>query len=80
MQARQALADKEQGNLKASMRAKRQGKVGKMNLDYQRLHDAFFRFQTKPLNMSLFGQVYAHIYFVLMNYEGILRDVSLKRN
>lgn len=30
--------------------------MGKIDIDYQKLHDAFFRFQTKP-KMSHFGEV-----------------------
>lgn len=31
--------------------------MGKMELDYQKLHDAFFRWQTKP-KMSIHGDIY----------------------
>ena len=32
----------------ARRRARLNPKLGKMDLDYQKLHDAFYRFQTKP--------------------------------
>jgi splicing factor 3B subunit 2 len=34
---------------KQKARAKVQPKMGKIEIDYQKLHDAFFRYQTKPL-------------------------------
>lgn len=30
--------------------------MGKIDIDYQKLHDAFFKYQTKP-KMSEFGEV-----------------------
>lgn len=30
--------------------------MGKIDIDYQKLHDAFFRFQTKP-KLTSFGEV-----------------------
>lgn len=54
-----ALKDKEEGQtLKAKTRERVQPKMGKVNIDYQKLHDAFFRFQTKPDNLTGFGEVY----------------------
>lgn len=32
-------------------------KIGKVDIDYQVLHDAFFKYQTKPL-MSIHGDIY----------------------
>ena len=32
-------------------------KMGKIDIDYQRLHDAFFRFQTKP-KFTIHGDLY----------------------
>lgn len=34
-----------------------QGKMGKLDIDYQVLHDAFFKYQTKP-HMSGLGDLY----------------------
>ena len=44
MEMRQALAEKEEAkNLKAKMREKVRPKMGKIDIDYQKLHDAFFK-------------------------------------
>ena len=32
-------------------------KMGKIDIDYEKLHDAFFRYQTKP-KMSMHGELY----------------------
>jgi splicing factor 3B subunit 2 len=54
-----ALKEKEgEQTLKAKTRERVQPKMGKVNIDYQKLHDAFFRFQTKPDNLTGFGEVY----------------------
>lgn len=53
-----AVKEKETGQgLKATMRAKVQPKMGKIDIDYQKLHDAFFKFQTKP-KMTEFGELF----------------------
>mmetsp|Transcript_24463 Transcript_24463/g.46367 ORF Transcript_24463/g.46367 Transcript_24463/m.46367 type:complete len:573 (+) Transcript_24463:224-1942(+) len=55
---RQAYLDKEgEKKLKQKQRDKMQPKMGKMDIDYQVLHDAFFKFQTKP-KMTKVGDVY----------------------
>ena len=43
--------------LKAKTRERVQPKLGRMDIDYQRLHDAFFRFQTKP-PLTQYGETY----------------------
>ena len=44
MEMRQALAEKEEAkNMKAKMREKVRPKMGKIDIDYQKLHDAFFK-------------------------------------
>lgn len=48
-------ADKK--SLKQKMRERMQPKLGRMDIDYQVLHDAFFKYQTKP-NLSIHGDVY----------------------
>lgn len=54
-----ALKEKEaEQTLKAKTRERVQPKMGKIVIDYQKLHDAFFRFQTKPDNLTRFGEVY----------------------
>ena len=53
--AAQEKADSQR--LKEDTRARVKPKMGKMDLDFQVLHDAFFRFQTKP-KLSGLGEVY----------------------
>jgi splicing factor 3B subunit 2 len=43
-------------------------RLGKIDIDYQTLHDAFFKYQTKP-KMSLFGDIY---------YEGKEEDQRMR--
>lgn len=47
----------ENKTLKAKTRERVQPKLGRMDIDYQRLHDAFFRFQTKP-PMTQYGETF----------------------
>jgi splicing factor 3B subunit 2 len=57
MEMRQAIKEKEDDQkLKTKMRDRMQPKMGKINIDYQKLHDAFFRFQSKPL-LTMFGEL-----------------------
>jgi len=42
------------------MREKVRPKMGKIDIDYQKLHDAFFRFQTKP-KMTIHGDLYYEV-------------------
>lgn len=44
-------------NLKQRMREKVQPKMNRLDLDYQKLHDAFFKFQTRPRLFKV-GDVY----------------------
>ena len=55
-------------SLKAKTRERVQPKMGKIDIDYQKLHDAFFKFQTKP-PLTGFGEMY---------YEGKEFETSLK--
>lgn len=43
--------------------------MGKIDIDYQKLHDAFFKYQVKPI-MTLFGEIY---------YEGKEFETSLRQ-
>lgn len=52
-----ANEQREQQSLKQQMRSRVQPKLGRLDIDYQKLHDAFFRFQTKPL-MTGFGAAF----------------------
>jgi len=54
---RDAIKEKEANmSLKAKTRERVQPKMGKMDIDYQKLHDAFFKHMTKPVVTS-FGEV-----------------------
>ena len=56
---RDAIKEKEANmSLKAKTRERVQPKMGKVDIDYQKLHDAFFKFMTKP-NTTSFGELYA---------------------
>ncbi|CAK8688500.1 unnamed protein product [Clavelina lepadiformis] len=69
MEMRQALQEKEdQRTLKSKMREKVRPKMGKIDIDYQKLHDAFFRYLTKP-KMTIHGDLY---------YEGKEFETRLK--
>ncbi|OQV14551.1 Splicing factor 3B subunit 2 [Hypsibius exemplaris] len=69
MEMRQAVAEKEDTkSLKSKMREKVRPKMGKIEIDYQKLHDAFFRWQTKP-RMTAHGDLY---------YEGKEFETKLK--
>jgi len=55
---RQAYIEKEDSKkLKQKQREKMQPKMGKMDIDYQVLHDAFFKYQTKP-KLTHHGDLY----------------------
>lgn len=61
MEMRQALQEKEdQKTLKAKMRERVRPKMGKIDIDYQKLHDAFFKWQTKP-KMTIHGDLYYEV-------------------
>eukprot|EP00967_Tisochrysis_lutea_P016059 scaffold18101_cov26-Tisochrysis_lutea.AAC.1 len=66
---RASVMEKENAKrLKGKMKERVQPKMGKIDIDYQVLHDAFFKFQTKP-RMTRFGDVY---------YEGKEHEVLLR--
>ncbi len=69
MEMRAALQEKEEAKgLKSKMREKVRPKLGKIDIDYQKLHDAFFKWQTKP-RMTHHGDLY---------YEGKEFEIRLK--
>ncbi|XP_076064562.1 splicing factor 3b subunit 2 isoform X2 [Oratosquilla oratoria] len=69
MEMRAALQEKEdQKTLKAKMRDKVRPKMGKIDIDYQKFHDAFFKWQTKP-KMTIHGDLY---------YEGKEFETKMK--
>ncbi|KAK9459478.1 uncharacterized protein V1516DRAFT_680011 [Lipomyces oligophaga] len=47
----------DESTLKQRTRERVQPKMGRLDIDYQKLHDAFFKFQTKP-KLTGFGEVY----------------------
>lgn len=54
---RDAIKEKEANmSLKAKTRERVQPKMGKIDIDYQKLHDAFFKFATKPV-VTGFGEM-----------------------
>ncbi|KAG6416563.1 hypothetical protein SASPL_123995 [Salvia splendens] len=66
---RQAYIEKEDSKkLKQKQRERMQPKMGKMDIDYQVLHDAFFKHQTKP-KLTYHGDLY---------YEGKEFEVKLR--
>ncbi|THG99470.1 hypothetical protein EW026_g2891 [Hermanssonia centrifuga] len=66
---RDAIKEKEANmSLKAKTRERVQPKMGKVDIDYQKLHDAFFKHMTKP-NVTSFGEMY---------YEGKEFETQLK--
>ena len=62
------LEKQDQASLKQKQRERVQPKMGKLDVDYQKLYEAFFRFQTKP-EMTRYGEVY---------YEGKEYETNLK--
>jgi splicing factor 3B subunit 2 len=66
---RDTLLEKQaEQTLKQKMRERVNPKIGKMEIDYQKLWEAFFRLQTKP-EMTRFGEIY---------YEGKEFETNLK--
>ncbi|KAI5446432.1 uncharacterized protein LOC127073307 isoform X1 [Lathyrus oleraceus] len=73
---RQAYIEKEDSKkLKQKQRERMQPKMGKMDIDYQVLHDAFFKYQTKP-KLTSFGELYheGKEFEVLPMLESIEKD------
>lgn len=62
------LEKQDQASLKQKQRERVQGKTGKLDIDYQKLYEAFFRFQTKP-ELTRYGEVY---------YEGKEFETNLR--
>ncbi|KAJ2889195.1 hypothetical protein FB639_000064 [Coemansia asiatica] len=59
MEMREAIQDKEDENkAKTTARERMRPKMNKLTLDYQRLHDAFFRFQTPPKHLTAHGDLF----------------------
>lgn len=67
MEMRDSLAEDER-TLRQRTRERVQPKMGRLDIDYQKLHDAFFKFQTKP-RMYGVGDVY---------YEGKEHEIDFR--
>ena len=62
------------------MREKVRPKMGKIDIDYQKLHDAFFRWQTKP-RMCIHGDLYYEVcnfHFLNFNLKSYLTYLTKK--
>ncbi|KAL3083052.1 hypothetical protein niasHS_010854 [Heterodera schachtii] len=58
MEMRETMWEKEEHqSLKNKMRERTRPKLGRIDIDYQKLHDAFFKWQTKP-QMTKMGELY----------------------
>ncbi|KAI9188942.1 hypothetical protein H9P43_000364 [Blastocladiella emersonii ATCC 22665] len=69
LEMRETQAEKDgDARLKQKTRERTQPKMGKLVLDYGKLHDAFFKWQTKP-SMTAYGEMY---------YEGREFETKLK--
>lgn len=53
-------SQEEQKTMKSKMREKVRPKMGKIDIDYQKLHDAFFKWQTKP-KLTIHGDLYYEV-------------------
>jgi splicing factor 3B subunit 2 len=69
MEMRETMWEKEENqSLKSKMREKSRPKMGRIDIDYQKLHDAFFKWQTKP-SMTKMGELY---------YEGKEQEAQMR--
>ncbi|KAF2717818.1 DUF382-domain-containing protein [Polychaeton citri CBS 116435] len=69
MEMRAAVLEKqEEASLKSRQRERVQPKMGRLDIDYQKLYEAFFRRQTKP-QLTRYGEVY---------YEGKEYETNLR--
>ncbi len=58
---RTAVDEKDdQKSLKQKTKERVRPKLGKLTIDYQKLHDAFFKWQTKP-HMTIHGDLYYEV-------------------
>lgn len=64
-----AIEEEERKKSKQKTRDRVQPKMGRVDIDYQVLHDAFFRYQTKP-KFTILGDLY---------YEGKEFEVKMKK-
>lgn len=71
----QDLRNNEDTTLKQDQRARVQPKMGKLDIDYQKLHDAFFKFQTKPRLLG-FGDIYYEGRETTDEYDGAVDHIK----
>lgn len=70
MEMRESVLEKDDAkSLKTKMREKMRPKMGKIDIDYQKLHDAFFKWQSKPI-MTIHGD----LYFEGKEFDTVLKD------
>jgi splicing factor 3B subunit 2 len=63
---RDAIKEKEsEQSLRQKTRERVQPKMGKIDIDYQKLHDAFFKYQVPPV-MTTFGEMLSALFFLLL--------------
>lgn len=81
-----AIKEKQEGqSLKAKTRERVQPKMGKIDIDYQKLHDAFFKFQTKP-KMTEYGELCVVLSLesprapLMCSFAGITKARSLRQS
>lgn len=55
--------------MKTKMREKVRPKMGKIDIDYQKLHDAFFKWQIKP-KLTIHGD----LYYEVRGFQGVVRS------
>ena len=78
MEMRAALAEKEdQKSMKQKMRERVRPKMGKIDIDYQKLHDAFFKWQTKP-KMTIHGDLYYEVGLFFLYGSGLRRNHNVR--
>lgn len=59
MEMRESIQNKEAAaGIKGKVAERMAPRMGKLDIDYQKLHDAFFRWQKKPTALALYGDLY----------------------
>ncbi len=64
--------------MKTKMREKVRPKMGKIDIDYQKLHDAFFKWQIKP-KLTIHGDLYYEVRLLPGVYDDTSWSVSNSR-
>lgn len=74
LEMRNTDGNEDQSTLKQQMRERVQPKSGQLDIDYDRLYDAFFKYQKKPLLLK-----YGHLYTENTNNNDLLLTERLSR-